>query len=126
MKICGAILHGQHPAGSKGPDFQDLHGWRQHQLQFGPLSPAANTFYITVDITEGNMKLKFDRVRISVQSELSVKQCRLTHGWEVVYKMFLFFPILCKTSSEHAIASSLKRYGRSSVISLFRFLRHFG
>lgn len=68
--------HGQHPADSEGPDFQDLLGWRQCQLQVGPLSPAAKGLCITVDITEGNMKLKFDQVRVSVQSELSVKQCR--------------------------------------------------
>lgn len=126
MKICSVILHGQPPADSKAPDFQDLHSQRQHQLQFSLLSPAANTCYITIDITDGNTKLKFDQVRVSVRSELSAKQHRLTHGWEVVYKIFLFFPIVCRTSSGHAIASSLKRYGRSSVISLFTFLRRFG
>ncbi|KAK2510234.1 hypothetical protein Q9233_017921 [Columba guinea] len=60
-EICGVTLRGQHPADSKGPDFQDPHGWRQCQLQFGLLSPPANTLYTTVDITEGKMKLKFDQ-----------------------------------------------------------------
>lgn len=105
MRICGVILHGQPPADSKAPDFQDLHGRRQCQLRFSLLSPAANTFYITIDITDGNTKLKFDQVRVSVRSEVSAKQHRLTRGWEVVYKIFLFFPILCRTSFGHSIAS---------------------
>lgn len=116
-EICGVTLHGQHPADSKGPDFQDPRGWRQCQLQFGLLSPPANTLYTTVDITEGKMKLKFDQVRVSVQSELLVKQCSLIHDWEVVYKMLLFFAILCKTSSEYATVLPLKHYGKSPIIS---------
>lgn len=117
MKICGAMLPGQHPTGSNGPDSQDLHGWKQCQLQFGPLRKRLQQGYIAVDITEGNMKLKFDQVRVSVQFELLAQQWRLTCGWEVVYKMKMFFPILCRPSSEHAIALSLQRYGRPAVIS---------
>lgn len=48
------------------------------------------------------MKLRSDQARVSVQFEPSVNQHGLMHGWEVVYKVFLFFPILRSTSSERA------------------------
>lgn len=66
-------MHRQPPADSNRPNFQDLHGWRQGQLQSGLLSPAVNTCYITVDIAEGNTKLKLDQVSVLVQCELSEK-----------------------------------------------------
>lgn len=53
------------------------------------------------------MKLRSDQGRVSVQSEPSVNQHRLMHGWEVVYKTFLFFPILCSTTSERAVVHLL-------------------
>lgn len=79
MKICGVIMHRQPPADSNRPDFQDLHGWRQCQLQSGLLSPAVNTCYITVDIAEGNTELKFDQGSVLVQSELS--ETRQVNTW---------------------------------------------
>lgn len=109
MKICFIIMHRQPPADSNRPNFQDLHGWRQCQLQSGLLSPAVNTCYIIVDIEEGNTsKLKFDQISVLVQSELSERQGRLTPGLEVVFKTFLFFPILCRINSGHATVSCPK------------------
>lgn len=125
MKICGVIMDRQPPADSNRPNFQDLHGWRQCQLQSGLLSPAVNTCYIIVDIAEGNIKLKFDQISVLVHSELSERQVRLTLGLEVVFKTFLFFPILCRINSGHATVPC-PNYGRFSVMSLFSFLCHFG
>lgn len=124
MKICGVLMHRQPLADSNRPNFQDLHDWRQCQLQSGLLSPDVKTCYITTDIAEGNTISKFYHVSVLVQSELSERQCRLTPGLDVVFEIFVFFPILCMTNLEHATVSCLKHYGRFSVISLFSFLCH--
>lgn len=69
MKIHGVLMHRQPLADSNRPNFQDLHDWRQCQLQSGLLSPDVKTCYITTDIAEGNTKLKFDQVSVLVQRD---------------------------------------------------------